>query len=73
VGPHGSELKDRLLEVAQRWVALGRPAMSDYVSTLSPLRTDTPARPNTRLSWTVDRLDYRQTLAVDPLAGPELR
>ena len=64
VGAHGADLHNRLLEIIDRWAALGHPRMGDYLSTLSPLGAGAPAGSGPQASWAIDRFDYRQTVAL---------
>lgn len=65
-GPEGSPLRDRLLEVAKRWTALGRPAVGDYRSDFTSRSDAGPGEevPSSQ-AWVVDRVDFRQTLRID--------
>lgn len=72
-GPGGAALRDRLLDVAHRWIDLGRPTVRDYKSTfalIAGVETDvgagtrdveTTAQPS---GWVVDRFDFRQTVEM---------
>jgi protein-L-isoaspartate(D-aspartate) O-methyltransferase len=60
VGPGGEQLSARLLDIAGRWVALGRPAMNDYDSTFTALAT----QPGDDEPWVIERVDYRQTIRL---------
>jgi protein-L-isoaspartate(D-aspartate) O-methyltransferase len=64
VGAHGRDLHNRLLEIMERWAALGYPGMGDYLSTLSPLGAWAPAGSGPQASWAIDRFDYRQSVAL---------
>ena len=64
VGATGRDLHNRLLEIIERWAALGYPGMGDYLSTLSPLGACAPAGSGPQASWAIDRFDYRQTVAL---------
>lgn len=64
VGPDGRKLRDRLLQLADMWVGLGRPAKTEYSSTFTPTTPNATAAPNAPLSWVVDRLDYRQVVSL---------
>jgi protein-L-isoaspartate(D-aspartate) O-methyltransferase len=64
VGAQGHDLHNRLLEIIERWAALGYPGMGDYLSTLSPLGAGAPAGSGAQAFWTIDRFDYRQTVAL---------
>lgn len=74
VGPAGEALRDRLLEVADRWVTLGRPSLGDYRSTFTPLpaarRVSLMTPPN---GWSLDRLDFRQAVRLASPADPTRR
>ena len=66
VGPDGPAMRDRLLEVAQRWVALGRPSLDDYTSAFTSLAqaAGREAAGPAATRWTVDRVDFRQTVSL---------
>jgi hypothetical protein len=69
VGRDGRLLQERLLEIAGRWVAMGRPTNADYTSTLTPMAADARVDENPPLSWVIDRLDYRQVVRLTPGRG----
>lgn len=64
LGPDGRGLQDRLLQLADMWVGLGRPAKTEYASTFTPRTPNAKTPPNPSLSWVVDRLDYRQVVSL---------
>jgi hypothetical protein len=68
------ELAADLLAHTERWLSLGAPRMSDFVSELTPLGEDD--RPSTGASggreegrdgrrWVVERVAFRQTVRLD--------
>ena len=64
LGPDGRKLQERLLQLADMWVGLGRPAKTEYSSVFSLTRPNATVAPNEPLSWRVDRLDYRQVVSL---------
>jgi protein-L-isoaspartate(D-aspartate) O-methyltransferase len=63
-GPGGPSMRARLLEVAQRWVTLGRPSLGDYTGAFTPLATAAPEQDPAVAQWIVDRVDFRQTVSL---------
>jgi len=63
VGPRGSALQESLLGTMSRWRELDRPRISDYSCVFTPLDGPPPA-PTGGPEWTIDRVDYRQTLRL---------
>jgi protein-L-isoaspartate(D-aspartate) O-methyltransferase len=65
-GTHGSALRLRILELAERWVDMGRPSIHDYTSTFRLLAERASAEEAPEPSrWTIDRLDFRQTVLLE--------
>lgn len=64
VGSDGRKLQDRLVQLADMWVGLGRPAKTEYTSAFTPTRPNATVAPNASLFWVVDRLDYRQVVSL---------
>jgi protein-L-isoaspartate(D-aspartate) O-methyltransferase len=67
-GPRGPVLRDRLLAVAGDWLRLGRPGLPRYTLRFSRRDTADPGHGPDRPTgpWTVDRIDYRQTVTLTP-------
>lgn len=76
-GAKGELLRDRLVDVAEEWSALGRPSMRDYLSTFTPLAGAPPAvdgpgpavgtaLPQRPSRWVINRFDFRQTVELRP-------
>jgi protein-L-isoaspartate(D-aspartate) O-methyltransferase len=65
-GTGGGALRDRILEVADRWVALSRPKVGDYRSTFRLLSDphETADLPASAASWELDRVDFCQTVLL---------
>jgi protein-L-isoaspartate(D-aspartate) O-methyltransferase len=65
-GPHGAQLRDRLLELALEWAELGAPGLAHYAmsfaarSSPEAVRAPGPADSATG-PWQIDRASYRQT------------
>jgi protein-L-isoaspartate(D-aspartate) O-methyltransferase len=64
-GANGPELRDRLQELAWRWLELGRPTVGGYTNSFSPI---VPGRvehvPGVQGRWVIDRVDFRQTVSL---------
>jgi protein-L-isoaspartate(D-aspartate) O-methyltransferase len=70
-GPAGPALRDRMLEIAERWCALGRPTITDYTSTFRPMSYRDRHASGIGAEnghWIIDRIDYRQTVEINPQA-----
>jgi protein-L-isoaspartate(D-aspartate) O-methyltransferase len=68
-GPGGPALRDRLLEIADRWAALGWPSMRDYRSRFLPLTGDgmgegTGEPAGDSAQWIIRRLDFAQVVSL---------
>lgn len=64
------ELGDDLLALTERWVALGSPQMSDFVSRFTPMGNDGGPADRQELAegrerWVVERVAFRQTVWLD--------
>lgn len=80
-GAEGEDLKDKLIDVAELWLSLGRPAYGDFRSRLAPVTggaKDQPGVPPSLSgagsrqpggrSWTVQRYDFVQTVCLEQAA-----
>ena len=64
-GPGGPALRDRLLEIADRWAALGWPSMRDYRSRFLPLAGEGTGRTaGDHPQWAIRRLDFAQVVSL---------
>ncbi len=77
-GPRGSDLRDRLLDIAGRWEELGCPTLADYRSTFSPVARAHAGEGGLDVGsggisesgsagsrgWVVDRIDFRQSVQL---------
>jgi protein-L-isoaspartate(D-aspartate) O-methyltransferase len=64
-GPGGPALRERLLEIAGRWAALGGPSMRDYRSRFRPLAGDGVGEPaGDGPQWIIRRLDFAQVVSL---------
>jgi hypothetical protein len=70
-GDTGTALKDRFLEIAADWLALGAPGIAQYTMTFAPLPPPGEDRPPDKPAgpWHIDRISHRQTTALNPTAA----
>jgi protein-L-isoaspartate(D-aspartate) O-methyltransferase len=64
-GPLGPALRGRLLEIADRWAALGRPSVRDYQSRFRSLAGEDAGEPGEdSRQWVIRRIDFAQVVRL---------